>query len=195
MKDQPTGEHDPPKRSISISTHRRHATILLLVSCVALGAAAFSSSSTGASIAQVNAAASTLNSDYNSYMQLYEQQTPSNPAGWSAFFSTGKNRVGQLRTDFIAWSNLLNQAHSAGNIPDPGPVLAYRDAMGVWLADQEEQARDSSACFDGGKLTTTQATECFSQAITSSLSRWQADNQKLQQLGEAGAGATGTSVP
>jgi hypothetical protein len=116
------------------------------------------------------------------------------PQGWQTFFSGGETLVGNLASDFRTWSTLLNEAIKGGtsafNVPE---TEAYRDALGRWVSDQQQEATLSKACVGAGvsSANVSGIVQCYEGMVAKYYSKWQADASKLNSLGKELQGASG----
>jgi hypothetical protein len=136
------------------------------------------SSSSDSSVAKANAAAAKMNADIGKFLAI---GPPSDDLGWPAFFDNGDKLIAGLRADFTTWSSLVDQAVASGHAGRSALTQSYRDALGVWLSDQEAQAHMTRGCFLGS-ATTDAARTCYAQMLATYGTQWQADASKVNAL-------------
>jgi len=143
-------------------------------------------SSSAPSLARVNAAATKLDTDVGAYLAVGNHQPPNDAAGWQAFFDQGDRLVAQLRQDYDAWSPLVDQVVASGQNPvwRGVNIRQYRDAVGTWITDQENQARMSRHCFLGSE-TVEMASSCYEQMLASYGTQWQSDSDRLEAMAKS----------
>jgi hypothetical protein len=157
----------------------------MLAACAVLASllTAFSVASNGPSKQQVDRAAAELDAAISSYLSTSVAGPPSNPSTWSAFFDAGDRRVADLRRKFDSWVSLSNKRIATGHLPQQGlgAFRTYKQALAIWVADQDEQARLSRGCFEqsGSFADAASAGTCYSQLVATNGARWQADADRL----------------
>jgi hypothetical protein len=139
----------------------------------------------GPSKRQVDRAAAALSAAIKSYLSINLSGPPSDPSTWSAFFDAADARVADLSHKFDVWVSLTKKRIAAGHRPQPG-FRTYQQAVGVWVADQEEQAKLSRGCFEqsGSFVDVASAAACYRQMLATNGARWQADGDRVGQLAQ-----------
>jgi len=160
------------------------ASLIVMAAACGLSACG-SASSSGPSVAEVNQAATRINSDLAAYLAI-KAPTSLTAHGWQMFFSNGDRLVGKLASDFRSWSVLLDESIKAGTGPqNPSKIEAYRNALGQWVKDQQQQARLSKACIGTRGMnaaTVSGVAHCYEGMFATYGSKWQTDASKVNSL-------------
>lgn len=107
---------------------------------------------------------------------LTEQPTGKTAAEWDEFVSGTTASLEELRRAHTKYSRTFDEALDAGNLSSYEPldsVAEFIDRFGVWIEDQEEQARLTLACLN---LSDQEAeADCVVRMFLENEDRWNAD--------------------
>ena len=131
-------------------------------------------------VRDLNALGTAVDHDLVEYLALTAPKN-ADAQTWFVYFEKGANVRVSLRSNFDKWSLALDDAIAHGEKPrNASATQGYRDTLGKWLSDQEEQARLTQGCFDSGKPTPN-TTSCFHDMLAKNQKRWAADTSALNQ--------------
>lgn len=124
-----------------------------------------------------------LSAAIDDYLAL-NSSTPQTEEDFARFFDEGDRLLSKVRLAYENWTKAFDNALSEGAADDTGvpqqKLEEFRDAVGAWISDQEEQAQRSRRCFS--YATRDAALACYSQMIRSRGPEWQANADRVNRL-------------
>lgn len=124
-----------------------------------------------------------LGAAIDDYLAL-SSANPQTEEDFARFFDEGDRLLSKVRVAYEQWSKAFEDALSEGAANDTGvpqeKLEEFRDAVGAWISDQEEQAQLSRQCFS--YATRDAALACYQQMIRTHGAEWQASGDRVNRL-------------
>jgi len=124
------------------------------------------------------------------FFEFARRGEPSSPAGWIDGYRQQLSLAVEMRERFEAWSDRVRQLAAAGQLVypegiDPADVEEYREAAGVFVANQVEQSSLMLGCVEAGGGQPAVFTPCVSRVVASRGAGWRAAQLRFVTILEA----------
>ena len=131
-----------------------------------------------ASPSDLRSATNDLSEAVDEYLSISQTTPPTTAAPWEEFYETGSSKLAAIRSSYENWVFLVDEAPT--EVSDR--LTEFKDALLVWIEDQEEQARLSKGCFDlsDSYAAPDVALACFTAQREDHGSRWIASATRVR---------------